>query len=96
VTEPLDLEKHRHTITERLATLSKELEHTHAGTKAVAEFASLLHTLIDNIEQRFMLHKAEMLLTNKLMLADVRFATSWEDYQARCLKFEKDQGYLKK
>jgi len=95
VTQPLDLEKHRQTITERLAALSKEIDHTYAGSKAVAEFTSLLHTLIDNIEQRFILHQAEIVLTHKLMLANVRLATSWEDYQARCVKFEKDHGYLK-
>lgn len=91
----LDLDKHRQTLTERLSTLSKELEHTSAGSKALYEFTTLLHQVLDNVEQRVILQQAESTLFQKLVLGGVRLSKNWEEYQKMCLGLEEKLGYFK-
>lgn len=93
--ERLDLEKHRQSITERLTALSKDIEHQSQGSRHLAEFTMLLQTLLENVEERAILNQADLLLFQKLILANARLSDSWEEFKDRCLKLEQQLGFYK-
>lgn len=91
--EPSDLEKHRHTLTQRLNALTEDLKHQSQGSQALYEWLRLVHQILQNVEQQMELQEAESLLFQKLFLANARLSKSWDEYKKKCVELEEKLGY---
>lgn len=93
MTEQIDLEKHRQTISEKLKTLSKEIEDNAAGNEAVTKLARLLLEAVDHLEAYLKVHEATTLLFQKLILAAPRLSNDYDGFREMCRQLEEQLGY---
>lgn len=91
---PTDMNKHRQSLSEQLALLSKEVEGTSAGGHVLAEFGRRLHAFTEYLDEQQTLHRAEELLFQRLILATARMSTDFDEFKSKCLQLEIKLGFV--